>query len=85
MQTSDRPIQVSNRTLNTLILELSHECQTVMALINQLQLPNLTPTQQADILANLLASAIHLHTHCDDDFQTLISETLEALPDSDES
>lgn len=85
MQTSDRPIQVSNRTLNTLILELSHECQTVMALINQLQLPNLTPTQQADILANLLASAIHLHTHCDNDFQTLISEALEALPDSDES
>lgn len=85
MQTSDRPIQISNQTLNTLTLELSYECQTVLALINQLQLPNLTPNQQADILANLLASAIHLHTHCDSDFQSLISEALEALPDIDEA
>jgi hypothetical protein len=74
-----------SKTLNTLTLEFSYECQTVLALINQLQLPNLTPNQQADILANLLASAIYLHTHCDSNFQTLIAEALEALPDTDEA
>lgn len=84
MQTRDRPIAVANQTLNTLIRELGSECQSVLALINQLQLPNLTPPQQAEILANLLASAVHLHSHCDDDFQTLIADALEALPDTDE-
>jgi hypothetical protein len=61
--------------------ELGSECQTVLALINQLQLP----TQQANILANLLTSAIYLQSHCDDDFQDLIATALETLPDTDEA
>ena len=85
MQTRDRPLAIGNPTLNTLIIELGSECQTVLALLNQLQLPNLSPTQQAKILADLLASSIHLQTHCGDSFQDLIAETLEALPDTDEA
>jgi len=84
MQTRDRPLAIGNPTLNTLIIELGSECQTVLALLNQLQLPNLSPTQQANILADLLASSIHLQTHCGDSFQDLIAEELEALPDTDE-
>ncbi|NJL10388.1 MAG: hypothetical protein HC908_10070 [Calothrix sp. SM1_7_51] len=84
MQTRDRPIPITNRTLNALIIELGSECQAVLALLNQLQLPNLSPSQQANILADLLASTIHLQAHCGEDFQTLIAEELETLPDSDE-
>lgn len=80
MQTRDRPIAIANQTLNTLIRGLGVECQSVLALINQLQLPNLTQTQQAEILANLLATAIHLHSHCDDDFQTLIANAWQLYP-----
>jgi hypothetical protein len=85
MQTRDRPIAITNLALNTLIGELGSECQTILALVNQLQLPHLTPIQQANILANLLTSAIHLHSHCDEDFQTLIADALETLPDTDEA
>jgi hypothetical protein len=72
---------VTNSTLNTLIAELGTECAQVQALINQLQLPTLTANQQAEILAELLAAAVHLHTHCDDDFQMLIANEMENLPD----
>ncbi len=84
MQTRDRPLTIANPTLNTLMLELGNECQTVLALLNQLQLPNLSSDQQTTILADLLAASIHLHTHCGEEFQTLIAEELEALPDSAE-
>ncbi|MBW4572956.1 MAG: hypothetical protein KME31_34820 [Tolypothrix carrinoi HA7290-LM1] len=55
---------ITNSTLNILIAELGTECAQVQALINQLQLPSLTANQQAEILAELLAAAVHLHTHC---------------------
>jgi len=51
MQISDRSIPVNNTTLSTLIAELGAECQNVIALIHQLQLPHLSSTQQAEILA----------------------------------
>jgi hypothetical protein len=82
MQTRDRPLAIANPTLQTLMVELGDECQTVLVLLNQLQLPDLSPEQQSNILADLLAASIHLHTHCDTDFQNLIAEELEALPDS---
>jgi hypothetical protein len=70
--------------LNTLTHELGNECLKVVTLLNQLQLPNLSASQPATILAELLASRIHLHAHCGDDFQNLIAEALEALPDDNE-
>ncbi|MEA5601945.1 hypothetical protein [Nostoc sp. UHCC 0252] len=83
MQISDRPLAVTNSTLSTLIAELSTQCLKVQTLVNQLQLPSLTVNQQAEILAELLAATVHLHNHCDEDFQTLIIEEMENLP-SDE-
>jgi len=85
MQISDRPISITNSTLKVLISELGDECRNVTALIHQLQLPHLSPTQQAEILAELLSATIHLHTHCDAQFQDLIAEEMETLPDSDET
>ncbi|WP_366830180.1 hypothetical protein [Nostoc sp. NMS2] len=84
IQISDRPFAVTNLTLSTLIAELSTECLKVQALVNQLQLSSLTANQQAEILAELLAAAVHLHNHCDEDFQTLIAEEMENLPDNED-
>lgn len=83
MQISDRSFPITNSTLSTLIAELGTECAKVQTLINQLQLPTLTTNQQVEILVELLAAAVHLHTHCDEDFQTLIADELENLPDND--
>lgn len=52
---SDRPLAVTNSTLSIFIAELNRECLKVQPLVNQLQLPSLTPKQQAEILAELLA------------------------------
>ena len=82
MQLRDRKISTSNPTLNTLITELGEECQNVIALINQFQLNNLNNHQKADILAELLASSIHLNAHCGENFQDMISQELENLPEN---
>ncbi|GBO54507.1 hypothetical protein APA_2454 [Pseudanabaena sp. lw0831] len=74
-----RPISIKDRTLNTLISELGIECQRAITLIHQLQLPNLSDSQLVDVLAELNASAIHLHAHCGDDFQDLIADELENI------
>ncbi len=84
MQIRDRVLPVASPTLSTLITELGSECQNVTALIHQLQSPHLSARQQADILAELLAAAIHLNVHCGEDFQTLIAQEMETLPDDDE-
>ncbi|MBD2496846.1 hypothetical protein H6G74_10560 [Nostoc spongiaeforme FACHB-130] len=83
MQISDRTLAIRSSTLSTLIAELGTECSKVQALINQLQLPSLTTNQQAEILGELLAATVHLHTHCDADFQSLIAEEMETLPDEE--
>jgi hypothetical protein len=67
-----------------LINELGEECRNITTLIHQLQLPHLTPQQQAEILAEFLAATIHLHTHCGDEFQSLIADEMETLPDDGE-
>ncbi|MGA7937104.1 MAG: hypothetical protein WCA35_26360 [Kovacikia sp.] len=85
MQIRDRSLPVANPTLSTLIAELGSECQTVTALIHQLQSPHLSARQQAEILAELLVAAIHLNVHCGEDFQELIAQEMETLPDEDES
>ncbi|MEG4120705.1 hypothetical protein QUA43_24955 [Microcoleus sp. N9_B4] len=54
MQVSDRTISVTNSTLRTLIDELGTECQNVITLIHQLQLPDLSDRQKAEILAEFL-------------------------------
>jgi hypothetical protein len=80
MQVRERNITTNNSTLNHLIMDLGEECQNVISLINQLQLSDLSNKQKVEILAELLASTIHLHSHCDQDFQDLIANELEFLP-----
>ncbi|HEY9598553.1 MAG TPA: hypothetical protein V6D33_12870 [Cyanophyceae cyanobacterium] len=84
MQIRDRGLPIASSTLSTLITELGSECQNVTALIYQLQSPYLSARQQAEILAELLAASIHLNAHCGEDFQTLIAQEMEKLPDEDE-
>lgn len=75
-----RPISIKDHALSTLIAELGIECQRVLTLIHQLQLPNLSDSQSVEVLAELNASAIHLQAHCGDDFQDLIADELENIP-----
>lgn len=84
MQVRNRTIGVTNPTLSTLIDELGTECQNAITLIHQLQLPNLSDRQKAEILAELMSAAIHLNVHCGEDFQTLVAEEMENLSDDDE-
>ena len=78
---SYRPKAIANPTLNTLIAELGVECQRAIALVHQLQLPNLSVRQKVDVLAELNASIIHLQAHCDEDLQDLIADELENITD----
>ncbi len=81
MQLKDQKIATDNPTLNRLLVELGEECQNIIALVNQFQLANLSNKQKVEILAEFLASTIHLHSHCDENLQNLIAEELEKLPD----
>jgi len=79
---SIKPKAISNPTLSTLIAELGVECQRAIALVHQLQLPNISDRQKVGVLAELNASIIHLQSHCDDDLQDLIADELESISSS---
>ncbi|MFQ4137674.1 hypothetical protein PGN35_015260 [Nodosilinea sp. PGN35] len=81
MQLRSRSLAIEDETLRVLIQELGDECGRVLELIHQLQLPGLQNGQKAEILAELSASMIHLHTHCDDEVQTSLANELERLSD----
>lgn len=81
MQLITRKISTQNSTFNQLILELQEECQTVLSLINQLQLSELSDRQKGEILSELLVATIYLQSHCDEDLQNLISDEMETLAD----
>ena len=79
ISTIEQPLQV-NSTLSTLLAELGEECETVISLLNQLQLSNLTDDQKGDILAELTGSICHLHVHTEH-LPELIETEILALPD----
>jgi hypothetical protein len=81
MPIRDKKGNTNNPTLNQLIIEFGQKCQNVITLANQFQLSYLSNKQKVEILAELLASTIHLHSHCDEDLQEMISEELDNLPD----
>lgn len=85
MQLQERQLPINNATLNRQLWELSQECGNVTTLINQLQLPDLNPKQKAKILAELITATIHLQVHCGQNFQDLIAQEMESLPDDDET
>lgn len=47
----------------TLLEELGEECQTVLKLLAQLELPGLQEEQIEDLLGELSAAILHLHEH----------------------
>ena len=81
MKLANQKISSDNSTLNQLLMELQEECQNVIFLVNQLQLSELSDRQKGKILSELLVASIHLHSHCDEDWQNLISDELENLVD----
>lgn len=81
MTLAKQKISSENSTLNQLLMELQEECQNVISLVNQLQLSELSDRQKGKILSQLLVASIHLHSHCDEDWQNLISDELENLVD----
>jgi hypothetical protein len=85
MQLRENTLPITKITLNRLVWELSEECENVTTLINKLQLPELSPKQKVKILAELLVAAIHLQVHCGEDFQNLIAQEMEGLPDDSDS
>lgn len=64
--------------------ELGEECETVLFLLTQLKLPNLTDDQKGDILAELTGAISHLHVHSEK-LPDLIGDEIEALPSNSKS
>ena len=81
MQLETRVLAIQDKTLQVIIQELGDECGRVLELIHQLQLPELQDGQKATILAELIASAIHLNSHCEENFQNALADELEQLSD----
>ncbi|MBE9056875.1 hypothetical protein [Sphaerospermopsis sp. LEGE 08334] len=81
MKLANQNISSENSTFNQLLMELQEEYQNVISLVNQLQLSELSDRQKGKILSELLVASIHLHSHCDQDWQNLISDELETLAD----
>jgi hypothetical protein len=71
---------ILNPTLETLLSELGEECHTVLTLLHQLRLSNLSDDQKGDILAELVGSITHLHVHTEN-LPDLIGDELLQLPD----
>ncbi|MBD2185352.1 hypothetical protein [Aerosakkonema funiforme] len=78
----ETPLKV-NSTLSVLLNELAEECETVLFLLTQLKLPNLTDDQKGDILAELTGAVSHLHVHTED-LPDLIADEIETLPDEED-
>ncbi|ACK71878.1 conserved hypothetical protein [Gloeothece citriformis PCC 7424] len=76
-----KPLKV-NATLATLLSELGEECETVLFLLSQLKLSNLTDEQKGDILAELTGSITHLHVHTQN-LPDLIGDEILSLPEDD--
>ena len=81
MPRHERSLPINNATLKTLMPALGVERSRVLVLMHQLQVSNLQDEQKADILVAILASVIHLHTHCDEDLQGAIADELDSLPE----
>ena len=47
----------------TLLAELGEECQSVLKLLAQLEIPSLKETQVEALLGELSAAVLHLHEH----------------------
>ena len=57
-----RSTHLSAKT-ETLLFELGEECQRVLKILAQLEIPTLTEPQRETVLGELSASVLHLHEH----------------------
>jgi len=62
MPTLNTKPQLRTETLDRLVIELRDDCQTVTKLVGQFLSSGLTDNQKGEILAELLATAIHLQS-----------------------
>jgi hypothetical protein len=62
VKSQTRAVYVSPTT-QTLLTELGEECQYVLKLLAQLEIPTLKETQVDAILGQLSAAVLHLHEH----------------------
>ncbi len=53
-----------NKLQETLLQELKEECLAVLSLLNQLETPGISETQEDEILGELSARLVHLEIHC---------------------
>jgi len=56
-------VGMPSRTTETLLSELREECENVVALIRRLEAGPRTTRERDDILGDLSAAVLHLHTH----------------------
>jgi hypothetical protein len=58
-----RMVGVPSRATETLLHELREECENVIALIRRLDAAPRSPRERDEILGELSAAVLHLHTH----------------------
>jgi exonuclease V gamma subunit len=65
MSTVKRRLKASSLSpgTDTLLAELGEECQHVLNLLSQLEIPGLKETQIETLLGELSAAILHLHEH----------------------
>ncbi len=52
-----------NKLTETLLNELKEECLLILSLLNQLETPGISETQEDEILGELSARLVHLEIH----------------------
>lgn len=63
-----------DRLKETLLNELKDECLSVLSLLNQLETPGISETQEAEILGELSARLVHLSIHAKETEETILKD-----------
>ena len=53
----------ANKLKETLLQELREECLAILSLLNQLETPGISESQEDEIVGNLSAHLVHLEIH----------------------
>jgi hypothetical protein len=54
---------IKDKLMETLLSELKEECLTILSLLNQMETPGISETQEDEILGELSARLAHLEIH----------------------
>jgi len=55
-----------NKLTETLLTELRDECLAILSLLNQLETPGISETQEDEIFGELSARLVHLEIHAEE-------------------